>query len=235
MAKKFEITILGVNSATPIHGRHPSCQIVNYDEGLFMIDCGEATQIQLSKYHIKRGKINNIFISHLHGDHCYGLPGLLTSFSLQGRKSQLRLHGPVGIKDFIHNVFKASKAYLSYELIIFEYDTEIVNEISIDNSISVVTFPMKHRIPTMGFRFYENISEYNINSEAINKYRMDIDDIKAAKKGKDIIRNDVTIPNINLTLPKRKERSYSYCSDTVYDPDLVPIDITKPRFQSDPI
>ena len=222
MAKKFEITILGVNSAYPVHGRHPSCQIVNYDERLCMIDCGEAAQIQLSKYHIKKGKINHIFISHLHGDHCYGLPGLLTSFSLQGRKSKLCLHGPIGIKEFLDGVFKASQAYLSFELLITEYDTEIENSIILDASMTVTTFPMKHRIPTMGFRFDENISEYNLNSKAINKYSMSIEEIIAAKKGETIIRNEILIPISELTLPKRKERSYSYCSDTVYDQDLIP-------------
>lgn len=100
MAKKFEVTILGVNSAYPIHGRHPSCQIVNFDERLFMIDCGEAAQIQLSKYSIKKGKIDHIFISHLHGDHCYGLPGLLTSYGLQGRRKVLNVHGPIGLEKF---------------------------------------------------------------------------------------------------------------------------------------
>lgn len=222
MANKFEVTILGVNSAYPVHGRHPSCQIVNYNDRLFMIDCGEAAQIQISKYQIRRNKIAHIFISHLHGDHCYGLPGLLTSFSLQGRNSKLHLHGPAGIAEFVRGVFNISQAYLSYELLILEYDTEIENSITLNGSISVTTFPMKHRIPTMGFRFDEKITEYNINSAAISKYSMSIEEIKAAKKGISIVRNDVKIPIEKLTLAKIKERSYSYCSDTVYDLDLIP-------------
>ncbi len=223
MAKKFEVTILGVNSAYPIHGRHPSCQIVNFDDQLFMIDCGEAAQIQISKYSIKRGRINHIFISHLHGDHCYGLPGMLTSYALQGRKSQLSLHGPIGIKKFINDVFEASSAFMPYDLNIIEYNTEVPNTITINASISIETFPMKHRIPTMGFKFVESVDELNIKSEAITRYEMSIDEIKAAKQGLSIIRDGEEIVNSLLTHPKRKPRTYAYCSDTVYDTDLIPI------------
>lgn len=222
MAKKFEVTILGVNSAYPIHGRHPSCQIVNYDDQLLMIDCGEAAQIQVAKYNIKKGKINHIFISHLHGDHCYGLPGLLTSFSLNGRKAKLHLHGPFGIKKFLGAVLEASEAYLSYELEIIEYDTNIQSKIEISPSIVVETFPMKHRIPTMGFRVLELLPFYNIKKEAIEKYNLTVDEIKMAKLGKSIFREQKEIPNTELTYPKDKQRSYAYCSDTVYDLDLVP-------------
>lgn len=220
MAKKFEVTILGVNSAFPIHGRHPSCQIVNYDECLFMIDCGEAAQIQLNKYHIKRGKINHIFISHLHGDHCYGLPGLLTSFALQGRTSELKVHGPIGLKSFLQGIFIASDVFLTYELGVYEYDTEIENTIILNSSLTVLTFPLKHRIPTMGFRFDEIIEEFNIASEAIVEFSMTLSEIKDAKKGRSISRDGKKIPLSKVVLPKNKERSYSYCSDTVYDPSL---------------
>lgn len=222
MAKKFEITILGVNSAYPVHGRHPSCQIVNYDNQLFMIDCGEAAQIQLAKFHVKQSKIKHIFISHLHGDHCFGLPGLLTSFSLHGRMSKLCIHGPIGIKEFLNGVFKISEAFLTYELDINEYDAEIEYQIALNNSISVTTFPMKHRIPTMGFRFNEKISEYNINSDAIKEFSLSIEEIKSVKSGQNIKRNGLNIPFSKLILPKQKERSYSYCSDTIYDKDLIP-------------
>jgi len=222
MAKKFEVTILGVNSAIPINGRHPSCQIVNYNDQLFMIDCGEASQIQISKYSIKKGKINHIFISHLHGDHCYGLPGLLTSYALGGRKNKLSMHGPVGVKKFLDGIFEASGAYLPYELEILEYNTEIPTTINISPSMSVDTFPMKHRIPTMGFRFVEVINELNIRTEAIAEFNLSIEEIKNAKKGNSIIRNNEEISNSKLTHPIGRPRAYAYCSDTVYDPELVP-------------
>lgn len=222
MAKKFEVTILGVNSAYPIHDRHPSCQVVNYNERLFMIDCGEAAQIQLSKFKIKRGKIDHIFISHLHGDHCYGLPGLLTSYSLQSRKSKMTLHGPPGVKCFLDSVFSISGAHLSYELDIIEYDTEIENIIPIDSTFSVSTFPMKHRIPTMGFRFSEQSRDYNIKPDAIRKFELTIDEIKSIKKGNSIFRNNQEISHTELTFARGNDRSYSYCSDTIYDLELVP-------------
>ncbi len=221
MSKRFDVTILGVNSAFPVHGRHPSCQVVNFDERLYMIDCGEAAQIQVAKYKIKRSKLDHIFISHMHGDHCYGLPGLLTSFALEGRKDKLYLHGPIGIKKFIDVIVEVSGAYMPYDLIIKEYDTELTNVISISDKLSVQTFPMKHRMPTMGFRFTETITESNINPEKIGQYNLTIEEIKAVKKGSDITREDVVINNAELIFPKSSPRSYSYCSDTVYDLDLV--------------
>ncbi|MDF1694449.1 MAG: ribonuclease Z [Saprospiraceae bacterium] len=222
MAKKFEVTLLGVNSAFPIHGRHPSCQIVNYDDQLIMIDCGEASQIQLSKYSIKKGKINHIFISHLHGDHCYGLPGLITSFSLQGRKTKLNIHGPFGLKKFLEGVFEVSEARFSFELNILEYNTELPTRIEINSCLYIDTFPMKHRIPTMGFRVCEQINYYNIQSEAIKTYALTVEEIKSVKLGQSIFRKGKEVQQELLVLPKEKERSYSYCSDTVYDPDLIP-------------
>lgn len=222
MSKKFEVTILGVNSAFPIHGRHPTCQIVNFDERLYMIDCGEATQIQIAKYRIKRNKLDHIFISHMHGDHCYGLPGLLTSFALGGRSEPLFLHGPMGIKRFINVIIEVSGAYMPYELIIKEYDTELINEIAINPNLKVTSFPMKHRIPTMGFRFQETITQYNIDPVAISQYNLSIEEIKAVKNGADVIRDGNVIDNATLIITPSQPKSYSYCSDTVYDQELIP-------------
>ena len=221
MAKKFEVTILGVNSAYPVHGRHPSCQIINYDDRLIMIDCGEGSQIQLSKYHIKRSKITDIFISHMHGDHCLGLPGLLTSYSLQSRNDALHLHGPVGIRDFIENIFRVTGAHMTYPLQIFEYDTEIENSISVTPNFSVITFPLRHRGSTMGFKVQEHINEFNIDTKAIKKFDLNIDEIKSIKQGNDLIRGMESVANEKLTLPREKERSYAYCSDTVYFEELA--------------
>ena len=222
MSKKFEVAILGVNSAFPVHGRHPSCQVVNFDERLYMIDCGEAAQIQVAKFKIKRNKLDHIFISHMHGDHCYGLPGLLTSFALGGRSEPLFLHGPIGIKKFVDVIIEVSGAHLPYDLTILEYNTEISNKIEINENLLVTTFPMKHRIPTMGFRFHEIITEYNIDPNKIKEYNLTIDEIKAVKAGSDIVRFGEAIDNRQLIIPPASPRSYSYCSDTVYDTDLVP-------------
>ena len=222
MSKKFEVTILGVNSAFPVHGRHPSCQVVNFDERLYMIDCGEAAQIQLSRFKIKKSKLDHIFISHLHGDHCYGLPGLLGSLALGGRSEKLYLHGPIGIKKFIEVVAEVSGAYFPFELDIIEYDTEGSNKIAVSENLIVQTFPMKHRLPTMGFRFDEVVSEMNILASKISEYSISIEEIKTIKLGSDILRRGKTILNEELTLPLPASRSYSYCSDTIYDEDLIP-------------
>ncbi len=222
MSKRFEITILGVNSAFPVHGRHPSCQVVNFDDRLYMIDCGEAAQIQIAKFKIKRNKLDHIFISHMHGDHCFGLPGLLTSFALGGRNEALYLHGPLGIKKFIDVIIDITGAFIPFDLIIKEYDTEEINEILITSNLKVSTFPMKHRMPTMGFRFAEVITEHNINPAKIKEYNLSIDEIKRAKKGLNITREGVNITCDELTFTPSKPRSYSYCSDTVYDPELIP-------------
>ena len=222
MSKKFEVTILGVNSAFPVHGRHPSCQVVNFDERLYMIDCGEAAQIQIAKFKIKRNKLDHIFISHMHGDHCYGLPGLLSSFALSGRLEALYVHGPIGIKKFINVIFEVSGAFMPFDLIIKEYDTEILNEIALTTNLKVCTFPMKHRMPTMGFRFSEVITERNINPAKIKEYNLSIGEIKTAKAGQNVSRDSSNISYSELTFPPELPRSYSYCSDTIYDPELVP-------------
>ena len=221
MAKTFEVTILGVNSAIPVFERHPSCQIVNYDEVLYMVDCGEAAQIQISKYSIRKSKIRHIFISHLHGDHCFGLPGLLTSYALSGRRKRLDVHGPVGLKRFLDHIFDVSYTQFPFELVITEYDTEVENVIVVSTSLKVSTFPLKHRVPTMGFRF-EELKDLNIKPETIKEFELSVDEIKAVKKGDSINRGGKEISNEELTFPISNLRAYSYCSDTVYDRDLIP-------------
>lgn len=222
MSKVFEVTVLGVNSALPVHGRHPSCQIVHFDGDLHMIDCGEGSQVQLTTHKIKRSKLRHIFISHLHGDHCYGLPGLLTSFALGGRNVPLTLHGPIGILRYIETVLQVSGAILPYALTIHEYDTEVEHTIVLSESLSVHTFPLQHRMPTMGFRWQEHVTTYNIRKEAISQYDLSIEDIKHIKSGGSLMRDTREISSAELTYPHDTPRAYSYCSDTVYDLGLMP-------------
>jgi len=186
-----------------------------------MIDCGEGSQMQLSRYKLKRNKIDHIFISHLHGDHVYGLPGLLTSMSLGGRISKLTVHGPVAIKRFLAEIFRASGAYFSYDLQIIEYDVDKAHDIIINDELRVLAFPMQHRTPTLGYRFDEVISTKNIDPAAIKKYNLSISEIVSIKDGADLRRGKLHIYNELLTAPLSKPRSYAYCSDTVYDIDLV--------------
>lgn len=222
MPVPFEMTILGVNSALPHAGRHPSSQIVRYHRRSFMIDCGEGTQMQLNHYKIKRNNLSDIFITHLHGDHCYGLPGLLTSFALQGRQKGLTLHGPEGIKAFIEGVLSSSYAMLPYPLTINEYVSDDPTTVEITPHLHVHTFPLNHRVPTIGYRFQEVNPYQNIDPEKINEYNLSIEEIHLAKALQPIVRENETILPRQVLFPLKKARSYAYCSDTAYDVNIVP-------------
>lgn len=223
MALPFEVTILGVNSAVPVFGRHPSSQIVRYDDTLLMIDCGEGTQAQLSRYKIKRSKIGHVLISHLHGDHCFGLPGLITTSSLNRRKAPLTIHGPVGLKKYIDTVLEISGSNVTYELHILEYDTNLINKIDIeDKRLTISTFPLQHRIPTMGYKIKEEELSFNINTAKIAEYSLSIEEIKLIKAGSDLVKNEKVVPNKELVISSHKHRAYAYVSDTLYDPTIVP-------------
>jgi len=221
VAAVFDVTILGVNSAVPVHGRHPSCHIVRYDSNLLMIDCGEGSQSQLSRYKIKRSKISTVLISHLHGDHVYGLPGFLTTSSLQGRTTPLTIHGPAGISELVETMTRLSGAQISYPLEVIEYDATATNTIEVDARLTVTTVPLQHRIPTMGYVIAESKPEINIDSAAIAKYELTVPEIKLVKAGQDLVRSELHVPNAELTIPQNGPRSYAYVSDTLYDSELA--------------
>ena len=222
MAAVFEVTILGVNSAVPVHGRHPSCHIVRYDDRLIMIDCGEGTQSQLSRYKVKRSKISHILITHLHGDHVYGLPGFLTTSSLQGRTGPLTVHGPTGIAELVDTMVRLSGAHVSYPLTVVEYDTKQQHSIAVDDRLTVTTVELQHRIPTMGYIIAESQPSINILPGAVKAYELTIAEIKQIKKGADLEREQLLVPNSELTVAPPQPRSYAYISDTLYDASLVP-------------
>jgi len=218
----FDIRILGANSAVPNKDRFPTCQCVSIHNENILIDCGEGAQINISHYRIKQSKIRTILISHLHGDHVYGLPGLLNSLSMFGRKEVLQIYGPVGIKDFIEAVFAHTYVHLQYDLTIHELDHSGISEICKTKTAIISAFPMQHRIPTYGYLITERAQSLNINPLAIEKYSLDIPQIKAAKAGDSITTaGGIFIPNEKLVLAQKKQRTYAYCSDTVYDLDLV--------------
>lgn len=218
---KFEVTILGNNSAFPAYGRFPTSQVVNYDDHLFMIDCGEGTQVRLSKFRIKRSRIDHIFISHLHGDHVYGLPGLLNSYAHMGREKPMYIYGPKGIRMLVDTVLRLSSSIVNYEIVFKELDHEDRIKILESNSLRVYAFPMKHRVPTYGFVFEERKEKVNINKEAIEKYGLSIGDIQALKVGEKTIVVDGEEIHAEDLMTVNPKRSYAYCSDTVFDTDLV--------------
>lgn len=220
---KFEVTTLGTGSATPTLQRLHTSHYVYYDERHFLIDCGEGTQIQLRKNKIKFQKISHIFISHLHGDHYLGLMGLISSFHLLGRQKELHVFGPKPLKELIRFHLKASRTYLKYPVFIHEIDTEQAQELYEDKVVSVSCFPLKHRVPCMGFRIQEKARERSIKKEAIAKYKLSVEEIKHVKEGKDLVKDgEIIAENKDLTHPQPKLRSYAYCSDTAYNEAIIP-------------
>ena len=220
----FRLTVLGANSALPVHGRYPSAQYLQIHNHHILIDCGEGTQLRLREVNAKWARINMIFISHMHGDHFFGLPGFLTSLSLLGRKNEMHLFGPVGIENVLTAFFKGCDVYLDYPLIFHELDSEESSKCFENEVFEVYTIPLNHRIPTNGFLFKEKQQDSNMIPEKIAEYDLSIPQIKAAKAGHDITLSDGRlIPNIELTHPSKTPRSYAYCSDTRYQPDIAPL------------
>ncbi len=220
---KFEVTILGNNSAFPAQGRFPSSQIINHNEDLFLVDCGEGTQIRMTQLGIKRSRIQHIFISHLHGDHVYGLPGLINSFHHFTRQMPLHIHGPVGIRSMIETVLRLSNSIIEYELVFHEIQSDTKHKIYENKDLRVYAFPLLHRVPTYGFLFQEKHNTINISKEAIERYGLSIEQIKKAKMGMSVVLDsgETLAPEL-LSLPARALRSYAYCSDTMFDKRIVP-------------
>jgi len=218
----MELTILGCYAATPRTFTNPTSQVLEIKNRIFLIDCGEATQVQLRKNKIKFSKINHIFISHLHGDHVYGLIGLVSTFMLLNRTNDLHIYGPKGIKEMITLQLRLSNSWTSYGLYFHELESaesEIVFE---DEKVIVKTIPLKHRIYTNGYLFQEKIGEKRLNAEAIKQYQIETCYFQNIKNGKDITLDDGTfIENDKLTFEPVPPKSYAFCSDTVYNEAII--------------
>lgn len=220
----MKVTILGCYAATPRTISNPTSQVLEISNRLFLIDCGEGTQVQLRKKKIKFSKINHIFISHLHGDHCFGLIGVITTFAMLGRETDLHIYGPKGIKEFVLTPLRLSGSYTSYNLYFHELsssDSEIVFE---DEKVLVRTIPLKHRVYTNGYLFQEKPKERKLNKEKAEQYNIDTCYYQNIKSGKDILLdNQQLIANSELTFDPDPSKSYAFCSDTVYHEDVIPI------------
>lgn len=220
----LKLTVLGCHAATPKVNAFPTSQVLEIKNHSFLIDCGEGTQVQLRKYSIKFSKINHIFISHLHGDHFYGLIGLISTFTLLNRNKTLTIYGPKGIKEVITLQLKLSNSWTQYPLHFCELsntETEIIFE---DDAVIVKTIPLKHRIYANGFLFLEKIGERKLNIETIKKYReIEICDYQNLKNGKDFkCQSGEILKNNLLTFDPPKPLSYAYCSDTRYSINIIP-------------
>ncbi len=218
----FEVTILGSSSATPIYQRHPTAQVLNIRERLFLIDCGEGTQSQLVRYKIRFNKISHIFISHLHGDHYLGLMGLLSTMHLQGRTSELHLYGQPDLMDIIEIQLRLSQTVLRYQLIFHPIRQFAPTVILEDDDVIVKTILMNHRIPCTGFLFSEKPKPRKLIVTKLQQYNVPFAFYNRLKFGQDYAdENGVIVKNEELTAPSQPPRSYAFCSDTIYDESII--------------
>ena len=213
----IKLTILGSSSALPTSERYPSAHVLNVHERLFLIDCGEGTQMQMRKNRIRFGKINHIFISHLHGDHVFGLYGLLSTFNLVGRKTPLHLYAPEKYNQILQSHLLDFDIHLNFEVDFIPLTGKDPFKILDDKYLTVAAFPIEHRVPSFGFIFREKQGDRKILKDSISKYNIPIAKIPMIKKGEDFVTsNGEVIKNEDITIPSAKPLSYAYCSDTKY-------------------
>ena len=219
------LTILGCHSETPRRNAFPTSQYLEINNSHFLIDCGEGTQRQMRKYKVGFSKINHIFISHLHGDHFYGLVGLLATFGILNREKELHIYGPKGIKEVTLLQLKTSQSHANYKIIFHELVSKKSELIYEDEKVSVKTIPLNHRVYTNCYLFTEKEKSRKLHTENIRNYKeIDKADYLNIKAGRDIILSSgEVISNRELTIPPSKPLSFAFCSDTSYKPDIISI------------
>ena len=221
----MKLTILGCYSATPRILTNPTSQVLEVKGHMFLIDCGEGTQVQLRKHKIKFSRIKRIFISHLHGDHFFGLVGLISTFRLLTRETDLHIYGPKGIKEVITLQMKLADSWTNYKLIFHELTSKESELIFEDEKVEVHTIPLNHRVYTNGFLFKEKEGKRKLDISAVEKANINVAYYRKLTQGFDVVneKDDVTIKNNTVTKPGDKPKSYAFCSDTMYKEDIVPI------------
>lgn len=221
---EFNLNILGCGSALPTTRHLPTCQVIDLRDKLYMIDCGEGTQLQMRRMRIRFNRLNHIFISHLHGDHCFGLPGLLSTLGLLGRTASITIHAVKEIRDFMDPVLASFCKGLPYEVKFNNIDPYRHALIMEDRSVSIYSIPLKHRIATCGFLFVEKPREAHIIRDMVDFYKVPVRMLKDIKQGDDFITEEgEVIPNSRLTTPATPPKKYAYCSDTAFNPEMIPI------------
>ena len=213
---------MGSSSALPTSKRFPAAYVLNAHERFFLIDCGEGTQIQLRKYKIKLNRLDHIFISHIHGDHVFGLFGLISSLSLIGRNHELHIYGPRELKQILNIHIDLFDLYLGYKLTFHSVDCKKSELLYSDKKIEIESFPLKHRIPTCGFLFREKPKIRSLKKEMLDFYNIPIQDRNRIKEGVDFIsESGEIIPNKILTNDPPPSRSFAYCTDTIFDRGII--------------
>ena len=222
--EKFEVNILGCGSALPTTRHFSSSQVVNIREKLFMIDCGEGAQLQLRRSKLKFTRLNHIFISHLHGDHCFGLMGLISTFGLLGRTATLHIYAHEELEKLLAPHLAFFCKGMTYQVKFHAINPSKAEVIYDDRSVSVSTIPLHHRIPTCGFLFQEKKTPNHIIRDMIDFYHIPLFELNRIKNGEDYVTPEgVTIPNNRLTTPSAEPRSYAYCSDTLCQKSIIPL------------
>ncbi|MBQ7042717.1 MAG: ribonuclease Z [Muribaculaceae bacterium] len=214
---KFQVNILGCGSATPSMRHMPSCQVIDFRDNLFMIDCGEGAQLMMRRMKMKFSRLNHIFISHLHGDHCYGLPGLLSTLALHGKEGVLTIHMFKEGAEVFEHFLKFFCRDISFEIKfnIIEPGTSVIYE---DDALTISTFPLYHRLPCVGFKFQEKTKLRHLRGDMIKFYNVPIKELHGIRNGADFITPDGKIvENARLTTDADPSMSYAYCSDTMYN------------------
>ncbi len=221
--KEFSVTILGNGSAMPTAAQNVSAQLVKYNGKRFLIDCGDGTQIQMLKYRVGFRNLNHIFISHLHGDHFFGLAGLLSTLHLLQRKEPMHIYGPPQLKKYIDVSLETAYTKLLFPLVFHNTfgDDDLLYD---DGELQVFSIPLKHGVPTKGFLFAEKDADRKISKEFVNEYNPSYEQIKNIKKGADYISEDgQVLENSKITTYGKQGRKYAFCSDTAYFEKIIPI------------
>ena len=220
--EKFELHILGCGSALPTTRHFATSQVLNVRDKLFMIDCGEGCQMQFRRSRLKFSRLNHIFISHLHGDHCFGLLGLISSFSWLGRTADLHIYSPAGLEELLQPMLKFFCDNLPYKVFFHAFETKRPTLIYEDRSLTVTTIPLKHRIACCGFLFAEQPTLNHIIRDMVDFYEIPLYELNRIKSGEDYVTADGTVvPNARLTIPADPPRKYAYCSDTIYRESVI--------------
>ncbi|MEM9649599.1 MAG: ribonuclease Z [Bacteroidota bacterium] len=220
----MKLTILGCYSATPRTFTNPTSQVLEIRNHLFLIDCGEGTQVQLRRYKVKFSRIKHIFISHLHGDHFFGLPGLISTFRLLGRESELHIYGPKGIKEAVTLFLKLGDSWTNYPLIFHELESKSSQLLFEDDTVSVHTIPLDHRVYTNGFLFKEKPAARKLDIDAVARHKIDRSQFNNIKNGANgLSENGKEIENTSLTHDPPTPKSYAFCSDTAYNETILPL------------
>lgn len=219
--EKFELHILGCGSALPTTRHFPTSQVLNVRDKFFMIDCGEGAQLQFRRARLKFSRLNHIFISHLHGDHCFGLWGLISTLNLLGRTAELHIHSPRGLEKLMRPTLAFFNRQMTYEVLFHEFEADAPAVVYEDRSLTVTTLPLRHRIPCCGFLFVEKPGLNHIVRETVDFYGVPVYELNRIKNGADYVTPEgKVVPNHVLTRPADPPRRYAYCSDTVCLPGL---------------